>query len=88
MSIHEIEVAADGTVMPIPLFEWDIMSDTFTQLHERSRVMDEIAAHYGWNDADLARELKKREDFFTEALKKPDAWTIQELANAIHGTGE
>jgi flagellar protein FlaI len=88
MSIHEIEVAADGTVTPVPLFEWDILSDTFVTLHERSRVMDEIGAHYGWSKEDLARELKKREDFFADALKKPDTWTIQELANAIHGTGE
>jgi len=88
MSIHEIEVAADGTVTPVPLFEWDILSDTFVTLHERSRVMDEIGAHYGWSKEDLARELEKREKFFAEALKKPDTWTIQELANAIHGTGE
>ena len=86
MSIHEIEVAADGTITPIPLFEWDILSDTFVKLHERSRVMDEIAAHYGWSKEDLARELQKREEFFTRVLHHAETWSIHDLANAIHGT--
>ena len=87
MSIHEIEVNGRGEVQAVPLFEWDIHSDTFRQVSDRSRVLDEIAAHCGWNRNDLDRELKKREEFFEWALTVRNP-TIHDLANAIHDLGE
>lgn len=87
MSIHEIEVTRHGEIPPIPMFEWDIQSDTFRQLSHKSRVLDEISAHCGWGPEDLEREIKKREEFFEWALtvKNP---TIHDLANAIHDMGD
>ncbi|NMB78076.1 MAG: type II/IV secretion system ATPase subunit [Methanomicrobiales archaeon] len=87
LSIHEIEVNGHGEILSLPLFEWEIRSDTFRQVSHKSRVLDEIATHCGWSQEDLTRELRKREEFFSRALalKNP---TIRELANAIHDLGD
>ena len=87
MSIHEIEVSNRGEVEPIPLYEWDILNDSFRQVYKKSKVLDEIAAHNGWSSEDLERELRKREDFFAWALEERNL-SIRNLANGIHDLGE
>jgi flagellar protein FlaI len=87
MSIHEIAVNNRGEIEPIPLYEWDILSDTFRQCFTCSKVLQEIAAHNGWSGEDLDRELKKREEFFDWALKVKNP-SIHDLANAIHDMGD
>lgn len=86
LSIHEIEVNREGEIHPVPLFEWDVRTDTFRRQFSRSKVLDEIAFHCGWDTDELERQLKRREAFFATV---PDGEPpgIRELANAIHGLG-
>ena len=87
LSIHEIEVDKHGEITPILLFEWDIQKDTYTRVSRKSKVLDEIAFHCGWDAAEVERQLKKREEFFTWALDVEPP-TLRDLANAIHDLGE
>jgi flagellar protein FlaI len=87
LSIHEIEVTKDGEINPILLFEWDIQHDTFRRVFQKSRVLDEIAFHCGWDTEELERQLRKREEFFTWALEVEPP-TLRDLANAIHDLGD
>jgi flagellar protein FlaI len=87
LSIHEIEVTQDGEIHPILLFDWDIQKDTYVRRFEKSRVLDEIAFHCGWDAQEVEAQLKKREEFFTWALDVEPP-TLRDLANAIHDLGE
>jgi flagellar protein FlaI len=87
LSIHEIEVNAQGEIIPVPLYEWDIRTDTFRKLAARSRVLDEIAFLRGWSGEELDAEIKKREEFFSWAIQVQPP-KIEDLANAIHDLGE
>ncbi|HXX55574.1 MAG TPA: type II/IV secretion system ATPase subunit [Methanoregula sp.] len=87
ISIHEIEVTNSGEINPVLLFEWDSRRDAFIRKFRKSRVLDEIAFHCGWDGEELEQQLKKREEFFSWALEvRPP--TLRELANAIHDLGE
>ena len=83
LSIHEIDVTKNGEINPISLFEWDIQSDTFRREFGKSRVLNEIAFHCGWDEEELEHQLKKREEFFTWALEVEPP-TLRDLANAIN----
>jgi len=87
LSIHEIEVTKNGEINPILLFEWDIQHDTFKRVFQKSKVLDEIAFHCGWNTGELEHQLKKREEFFSWALEVEPP-TLRDLANAIHDLGD
>jgi len=87
LSIHEIEVTKHGEINAIPLFEWDIQHDTFRRITHKSRTLDEIAFHCGWDAEELEHQLKKREEFFTWALEVEPP-TLRDLANAIHDLGD
>jgi archaeal flagellar protein FlaI len=87
LSIHEIEVEKTGEINPIPLFEWNIQDDTFRRLFQKSKVLNEIAFHCGWDEKELEHQLKKREEFFTWALEVEPP-TLRDLANAIQDLGE
>ena len=87
LSIHEIEVTKSGEINPILLFEWDIQHDTFTRKFKKSKVLDEIAFHCGWDEQELEYQLKKREEFFGWALEVEPP-TLRDLANAINDMGE
>ncbi|HEX3002191.1 MAG TPA: type II/IV secretion system ATPase subunit [Methanoregula sp.] len=87
LSIHEIEVTKSGEIHPILLFEWDVHKDTFRRCFEKSRTLDEIAFHCGWDNEELERQIKKREEFFYRAINNPPS-TLRDLANAIHGLGD
>jgi archaeal flagellar protein FlaI len=87
LSIHEIEVTKSGEINPILLFEWDIQHDTFKRFFQKSKVLDEIAFHCGWDENELEHQLKKREEFFSWALEVEPP-TIRDLANAIHDLGD
>ena len=87
LSIHEIEVNGQGEIAAVPLYEWDIRSDTFRKASLKSRVLEEIAFLRGWSHEELETELKKREEFFTWALQVQPP-SIADLANAIHDLGE
>jgi archaeal flagellar protein FlaI len=87
LSIHEIEVTKHGEINAIPMFEWDIQHDMFRRVSHKSRVLDEIAFHCGWDAEELERQLKKREEFFTWALEVEPP-TLRDLANAIHDLGD
>jgi archaeal flagellar protein FlaI len=82
LSIHEIEVDKKGEINPILLFEWNIQQDTFTRVSQKSKVLDEIAFHCGWDAEEMEHQLKKREEFFTWALEVEPP-TLRDLANAI-----
>ena len=57
------------------------------RMSERSRVLEEIAFHCGWDYEELEHQLKKREEFFSWALEvEPPA--LRDLANAIHDLGD
>jgi flagellar protein FlaI len=84
LSIHEIEVTRTGEINPILLFEWDIQHDSFRRKFGKSKVLEEIAFHCGWDEKELEHQLKKREEFFTWAMEVEPP-TIRDLANAIHG---
>ena len=87
LSIHEIEVTKHGEIDAIPLFEWDIQHDTFKRISHKSKVLDEIAFHCGWDAEEREHQLKKREEFFTWALEVEPP-TLRDLANAIHDLGD
>nr|WP_320162759.1 type II/IV secretion system ATPase subunit [uncultured Methanoregula sp.] len=87
LSIHEIEVTRNGEINPLLLFEWDIQHDTFTRKFQKSKVLDEIAFHCGWDAEELEHQLKKREEFFSWALEVQPP-TLRDLANAIHDLGD
>ena len=87
LSIHEIEVTKTGEINPLPLFEWNIQHDTFRKVFEKSRVLDEIAFHCGWDEKELEHQLKKRKEFFTWALEVEPP-TLRDLANAIQDLGD
>jgi archaeal flagellar protein FlaI len=87
LSIHEIEVTKHGEINAIPLFEWEIPHDTFNRISHKSRVLDEIAFHCGWDAEELERQLKKRQEFFTRTLDVVPP-TLRDLANAIHDLGD
>jgi flagellar protein FlaI len=87
LSIHEIEVTKTGVINPILLFEWDIQHDTFKRVFQKSKVLDEIAFHCGWDEKELEHQLKKREEFFTWALEVEPP-TLRDLANAIQDLGD
>lgn len=87
LSIHEIEVTKSGEINPVLLFEWDIQHDTFTKVSPKSKVLEEIAFHNGWDEKELEHQLKKREEFFTWALEVEPP-TLRDLANAIHDLGD
>jgi len=87
LSIHEIEVTKHGEINAIPLFEWDIQHDTFRKVSHKSKVLDEIAFHCGWDAEEMERQLKKREEFFSWALEV-ELPTLRDLANAIHDMGD
>ncbi|WAC05793.1 MAG: type II/IV secretion system ATPase subunit [Methanoregula sp.] len=83
LSIHEIEVNNNGEIIPAPVYEWDIQTDTFHRTGGRSQVLEEVAFHRGWTPEETEHQLKKREEFFSWALEvePPD---IKDLAHAIH----
>jgi archaeal flagellar protein FlaI len=83
LSIHEIVVSKSGEINPVLLFEWDIRNDAFRRVSDKSRTLDEIAFHCGWDDEELEHQLKKREKFFSRALEA-EPRTLRDLANAIH----
>lgn len=83
LSIHEINVTNDGEINPVSLFEWDIQSDSFRREFGKSKVLNEIAFHCGWDEKELEHQLKKREEFFTWALEVEPP-TLRDLANAIN----
>ena len=87
LSIHEIEVDKNGEIHSTPLYEWDMESDTFRRMTQKSRVLEDIATHRGWSDEEVQRQLLKRVEFFSWALevRPPD---IRDLANAIHNMSE
>ncbi|MDO8871696.1 MAG: type II/IV secretion system ATPase subunit [Methanoregula sp.] len=87
LSIHEIEVTKSGEINPILLFEWDIQDDTFRRVCKKSKTLDEIAFHCGWDTEELEHQLKKREEFFSWALEVEPP-TLRDLANAIHDMGD
>lgn len=87
LSIHEIEVDRNGEINPILLYEWDVQKDTFVKKFERSKVLNEIAFHSGWDEQELEHQLKKREEFFTWALEVEPP-SLRDLANAIHDLGD
>ena len=87
LSIHEIEVTKNGEINPILLFEWDIQHDTFRRVSRKSKVLDEIAFHCGWDEKEMELQLKKREEFFSWALEVEPP-TLRDLANAIHDLGD
>jgi archaeal flagellar protein FlaI len=87
ISIHEIDVTKTGEINPLPLFEWDIQHDTFRKVFVKSRVLDEIAFHCGWDEKELEHQLKKREEFFSWALEVEPP-TLRDLANAIQDLGD
>ncbi|MDO9325895.1 MAG: type II/IV secretion system ATPase subunit [Methanoregula sp.] len=87
LSIHEIEVTKHGEINAIPMFEWDIQNDTFRRVSHKSKVLDEIAFHCGWDAQEMEHQLKKREEFFSWALEVEPP-TIRDLANAIHDLGD
>jgi len=87
LSIHEIEVTKDGEINPILLFEWDIQHDTFRRVSRKSKVLDEIAFHCGWDGNEMEHQLRKREEFFSWALEVEPP-TLRDLANAIHDLGD
>ncbi|MGA2917434.1 type II/IV secretion system ATPase subunit [Methanoregula sp.] len=87
LSIHEIEVTKTGEINPILLFEWDIQHDTFVRKFQKSKVLDEIAFHCGWDTEELEHQLKKREEFFRWALEVEPP-TLRDLANAIQDLGD
>ncbi|MDP3565378.1 MAG: type II/IV secretion system ATPase subunit [Methanoregula sp.] len=87
LSIHEIEVTKHGEINAIPMFEWDIQNDTFRRISHKSKVLNEIAFHCGWDEKELEHQLKKREEFFSWALEVEPP-TIRDLANAIHDLGD
>jgi len=87
LSIHEIEVDKMGEIHSTPLYEWDMESDTFRRMTQKSRVLEDIATHRGWSAEEVERQLRKRVEFFSWALevRPPD---IRDLANAIHNMSE
>jgi Type IV secretory pathway, VirB11 components, and related ATPases involved in archaeal flagella biosynthesis len=87
VSINEIKVDRNGEIQSTTLYEWDMESDTFMKKTEKSRVLADIAAHRGWSEEEVSRQLQKRQEFFTWALevRPPD---IQDLANAIHNMSD
>jgi len=87
LSIHEIEVDKNGEITPLLLFDWDIQHDTYKRHFARSKVLDEIAFHCGWDEKELEHQLKKREEFFAWALEVNPP-TLRDLANAIHDLGD
>jgi flagellar protein FlaI len=87
LSIHEIEVTKHGEINAIPMFEWDIQNDTFRRVSHKSKVLDEIAFHCGWDAQEMEHQLKKREEFFSWALEVEPP-TLRDLANAIHDLGD
>jgi flagellar protein FlaI len=87
LTIHEIEVDKTGNINPILLFEWDIQKDTFTKMFAKSKVLDEIAFHRGWDEKELEHQLVKRGEFFSWALEVEPP-TLRDLANAIHDLGD
>lgn len=87
LSIHEIEVDKNGEINPLLLFDWDIQNDTYIRHFTKSKVLDEIAFHCGWDGQELEHQLKKREEFFTWALEVNPP-TLRDLANAIHDLGD
>jgi flagellar protein FlaI len=87
LSIHEIEVDKNGEITPVLLFDWDIQNDTYKRHFTKSKVLDEIAFHCGWDGQELEHQLKKREEFFTWALEVNPP-TLRDLANAIHDLGD
>jgi len=86
-AINEITVNDEGTIVPRPLFSWDIRTDTFCRVSQESRVLDEIAAMRGWSREKVNEELGKREEFLRLALDVPPP-DILDLANAMHSLGE
>ncbi|MDO8872156.1 MAG: ATPase, T2SS/T4P/T4SS family, partial [Methanoregula sp.] len=87
LSIHEIEVTKHGEINAIPMFEWDIQHDTFRRVSHKSKTLNEIAFHCGWDEKELEHQLKKREEFFSWALEVEPP-TLRDLANAIHDMGD
>ncbi|MDO9036137.1 MAG: type II/IV secretion system ATPase subunit [Methanoregula sp.] len=87
LSIHEIEVTKHGEINAIPMFEWDIQNDTFRRVSHKSKVLNEIAFHCGWDAQEMEHQLKKREEFFSWALEVEPP-TLRDLANAIHDLGD
>jgi archaeal flagellar protein FlaI len=87
LSIHEIEVTKTGEINPVLLFEWDIQHDTFRKVTDKSKVLDEIAFHCGWEPDEVEHQLQKREEFFRWALEVEPP-TLRDLANAINDMGD
>jgi len=87
LTIHEITVDGEGTIIPRKLYEWDVHTDSFRKVAQSSRVLEEIAAMRGWTPKQVNEALKKREEFLTTALDVPTP-DIRDLANAIHDLGE
>lgn len=88
LSIHEIEVSESGEIHPILLFDRDVRNDTFRRCFEKSRTLEEIAFHCGWDSGELEHQLKKREEFFTWALEVPPRpCGILQTPSATWGTG-
>ncbi len=86
-AIHEISVDAQGIIIPVKLYEWDVGGDRFNKVAPDSRVLNEIAAMRNWSKEKLAEEITRREEFLNVALDVPTP-DILDLANAIHELGE
>ncbi|MFZ1128181.1 type II/IV secretion system ATPase subunit [Methanoregula sp.] len=86
-AISEISVDAEGNIIPVKLYEWDVSDDRFHKVSPQSRVLREIALMRNWTMDRLTEELKKREEFLNLAVDVPTP-DIIDLANAIHDLGE
>ena len=86
-AINEISVDAEGNILPVKLYEWDVRDEMFHRVSPHSRVLDEIALIRNWSLAQVLEELKKREEFLNVAVDIPTP-DIIDLANEIHDLGE
>jgi flagellar protein FlaI len=86
-AISEISVDAEGNIIPVKLYEWDVRDDKFHKVSPQSRVLREIALMRNWTMDRLTEELRKREEFLGVAVDVPTP-DIIDLANAIHDLGE
>ena len=67
LSLNELVVEEDR-VSWTPLFVWNNKTDRFDRVYERSAVFDNIAYQNGWDEAELARRLKTRQNALEEMV--------------------
>ncbi|WP_292408317.1 MULTISPECIES: type II/IV secretion system ATPase subunit [unclassified Methanoculleus] len=84
LSLNEIQVDG-GDIRWNPLYEWNLKTDTFDKVYERSKTLENIAYVNGWTEEELQSQLDLRKNLLLRMVDRKvyDIDTISHFINEL-----